>query len=415
MVAKITVSSSIKQTLNYNEQKVKEGKAQCLLASGFLKGADELHFHEKLARFEGRNSLNKRAATNTVHISLNFAAEERLSNETLRQIAMAYMEKIGFADQPFLLYQHLDAGHPHLHLVTTNIQRNGRRITLHNIGMNASEKARKELEREYQLVKAEDRKKQTVKKETAAPPTKVIYGKAPIKNAISDVLAFVLPTYKYASLAELNAILKRYNILADRGKEESVMYRHQGLVYRVLNERGNKVGVPLKASTFDHRPTLSYLEARFKENAVDKPAFKKNLQSTLDWLLLKPPLSLEGFEKALGKENISLVARQNEEGAYGFTYIDHRTRCVFNGSDLGKPYSAKEILERCGQSIPFIGQENGLTKQASAFLKETSPRQNSERNKDAALALLEQLLRPEKEDAPLPFACKKQKKKRKPT
>jgi hypothetical protein len=32
---------------------------------------------------------------------------------------------------------------------------------------------------------------------------------------------------------------------------------------------------------------------------------------------------------------------------YGITYIDFRTRCVFNGSDVGKEYSAKGLLEKC--------------------------------------------------------------------
>ena len=31
------------------------------------------------------------------------------------------MEQIGFGDQPYLVYQHNDAGHPHIHIVTTRI------------------------------------------------------------------------------------------------------------------------------------------------------------------------------------------------------------------------------------------------------------------------------------------------------
>ena len=133
MVAKITVPSSIKRALNYNEQKVAQGKAECLLASGFLKDAPELNVYEKLARFEDLISLNQRASTNTVHISLNFAEGENLAAEKLKEIADAYIEKIGFSGQPFLVYEHQDAGHPHLHIVTTNIRRDGKRISLHNL------------------------------------------------------------------------------------------------------------------------------------------------------------------------------------------------------------------------------------------------------------------------------------------
>jgi len=49
----------------------------------------------------------------------------------------------------------------------------------------------------------------------------------------------------------------------------------------------------------------------------------------------------------LNKERISTVIRQNKDGfVYGITYVDHKSKCVFNGSDLGKAYSAKMILKR---------------------------------------------------------------------
>ncbi|MGN6531211.1 MAG: relaxase/mobilization nuclease domain-containing protein, partial [Ginsengibacter sp.] len=50
----------------------------------------------------------------------------------------------------------------------------------------------------------------------------------------------------------------------------------------------------------------------------------------------------------LEKENISTVIWHNRERIiYGLTFIDHKTKCVFNGSDLGKQYTAKAIIERC--------------------------------------------------------------------
>ncbi len=56
------------------------------------------------------------------------------------------MSKIGFGDQPYLVYQHFDARHPHIHIVTTNIKSDGSRIKTHNIGRNQSERARREIE-----------------------------------------------------------------------------------------------------------------------------------------------------------------------------------------------------------------------------------------------------------------------------
>jgi hypothetical protein len=54
---------------------------------------------------------------------------------------------------------------------------------------------------------------------------RVNYGKSPTKRGIVNVLDAVLPKYKYVSLAELNAVLKLYNLTADRGKEEGIIFR----------------------------------------------------------------------------------------------------------------------------------------------------------------------------------------------
>ncbi len=47
---------------------------------------------------------------------------------------------------------------------------------------------------------------------------------------------------------------------------------------------------------------------------------------------------------------------------FGITYVDHRTKCVFNGSDLGKQYSAKGIQKRCVQ--PILGEQKSVPETA---------------------------------------------------
>lgn len=99
-----------------------------------------------------------------------------------------YMEKIGFDKQPYLIYQHHDAGHPHLHLVTNNIQRDGKRIDLHLLGIRKSEPARKEIEELFGLVKAEGKKnKQDISLQQGSARI-VNYGKVESKKAINGVL-----------------------------------------------------------------------------------------------------------------------------------------------------------------------------------------------------------------------------------
>jgi len=121
MVAVIHSSSSLRNSLNYNEQKVNQQVATCLFAGNYPKDAEDLSFYQKLNRLQNQAALNVRTKVNAVHISLNFDPSEKLSNELLKEISETYLQKLGFEGQPYLLYQHYDSGHPHVHIVTTNI------------------------------------------------------------------------------------------------------------------------------------------------------------------------------------------------------------------------------------------------------------------------------------------------------
>ena len=164
MVAKITFPKRIEAALNYNEQKVQKANATCLHAGNYLKEALEMNFHQKINGFNRLNELNERASLKTLHVSLNFSPSEKISDSKLVSIASDYMTKIGFGEQPFLVYKHEDAGHPHIHIVSTTIREDGSRINTHNIGRNQSEKARKEIEQFYGLIKAEKEEKSLTQK-----------------------------------------------------------------------------------------------------------------------------------------------------------------------------------------------------------------------------------------------------------
>lgn len=429
MVAVIHSSSSLRRALNYNEQKVKEQVATCLAAVNYPKDVEDLNFYQKLNRLQNQAALNVRTKVNSVHISLNFDSSEKLSEERLKEIADIYLQKIGFANQPYLLYQHYDAGHPHVHIVTTNIKADGKRIELHNLGKNQSEKARKEIEISFELMKAEESKQQQAYELKPVNVQKVKYGRSETKRAITNVLDVVIKNYKYASLPELNAVLQLYNVTADRGSESSRVYKNNGLTYRILNENGEKIGVPIKASDFYSKPTLKFLEEKFVLNEPARQPHKARIKNVVDLALLKyPKQSLQSLIKSLEKESINAVLRQNADGIiYGITYVDHQTKCVFNGSALGKAYSANAIQEQCIQSVSIDqnatlkvdekeqllqGQHNAKTPSHLLLLKEhqVTEQTTSVLTIDKAL---DALMQPEYTQNYLPYQLKKKNKKKK--
>ncbi len=420
MVAKITIPKSIEAALNYNEKKVQKNKAVCLYAANYLNEAKNMNFYQKLNGFKRLNVLNDRATTKTLHVSLNFDPSEKLSDEKLMEIGLLYMDKIGFAAQPFLIYKHQDAGHPHIHIVSTAIRDDGSRINTHNIGRNQSEKARKEIEQKYGLIKADRQQKLLQQKIRPVNIEKALYGKHETKQIISNIVSAVFTQYKFASLPEFNAALKQFNVVADRGKEEGRIYKNRGLIYRILDAGGNKIGMPIKASSISFKPTLNNLEIKFLENGVGKDAFKQATKNKLDDCFGKSRGTMSDLIAALYQKNIYTVLRQNSEGRlYGITFVDNQNKCVFNGSDLGKGYSAAAIQSRLSATPEIIlTQDKESGDHSSGQVEKDTPLQKQQEKKlniDVKNeSLIDLLLSAKEQFGNTPFQLlKKKKKKRK--
>ena len=348
MVAIINPSPSLNDVFHYNENKVKEKAAEFIHAANYPKDTDKLGITDKLNMLKKQAALNQTTELNAIHISLNFDPSERLDKEKLIAIADSYMDKIGFGKQPYLVYEHTDAGHPHIHIVTTNIRADGTRINTFMIGKNESSVARIQIEKDFGLVIAKGQGNHLWE----MPPIdveKVLYGKKPTKQAIANVVNYVAKNYRFSSISEFNAILGHYNVFADRGEKDSGMFKNNGLVYRVLGKNGEKIGVPIKASSISTKPTIKNLSDKFKNNKTAKEGFIQGIKNAIDWALLQSPgMPIDHLQGLLKRDNIDMLIRKNDQGIiFGITYIDQKHKAVFNGRDLSPEYAAKRMLERC--------------------------------------------------------------------
>ena len=154
MVAVINTGRTIRAIFNYNENKVSSGADKCIGEGNYPMDIDKMDTGFKLNMLLKQLELNENVKRNSVHISLNFDPSEKdFSKEKLMEIADTYMHKIGFGNQPYLVYQHQDAGHPHIHIVSIKVKADGRRIDMQNIGRNQSETARKEIENMFNYMR----------------------------------------------------------------------------------------------------------------------------------------------------------------------------------------------------------------------------------------------------------------------
>ncbi|RAW01525.1 relaxase/mobilization nuclease domain-containing protein [Pseudochryseolinea flava] len=347
MVAKVITGKSMRGVLSYNEHKVRDGMASCIHAENFGLDSGEMTFRMKLNRFEQLMALNKRTKTNVVHVSLNFAVNEILDQDRLIEIGRMYMEHLGFADQPYLIYEHFDAAHQHIHIATTNIRGDGSRIPLHNIGKNVSEPARKYVEEFFGLVQAE----QQAKHEKLIFPTRIDpiqYGKHETKRSISNVVNYVTRNYQYTSIAGLNAALKQFNVVAYQGEPGTAMYERGGLQYSIIDVNGNRVGVPIKASSIHGKPTLKFLKGQFVLGEKLRLSHAQSLRDKIA-TAMGVSKSFQQLIEVLAQKNVVLLPRLSVDGkVFGMTFVDNESKVVFKGSDLGKQYSAANILKSFG-------------------------------------------------------------------
>ncbi|HEY1006522.1 MAG TPA: relaxase/mobilization nuclease domain-containing protein, partial [Sphingobacteriaceae bacterium] len=244
--------------------------------------------------------------------------------------------------QPYLVYKHLDTAHPHLHIVSTNIDRAGKNIDFYFRCLGKSFKAARALEQKYGLQYAYG-PRETPLTTLVRPP--VEYGISEIRNGISDVVKEVTDRVRVTNLADFNLVLSQYNVLADRGSETSEMYKNGGLLYRATRD-GKRIGVPVKASSIDGKPTLRLLQSLFLRNEAVVMDRKAPVLKRLDAIICTNT-SQGAFLTSLRSMGISVVLHYSDgQELRDITYIDNYVGAVFSGNDLGKVYGAAELSAR---------------------------------------------------------------------
>ena len=343
MVAKINYGSSLYGALAYNGEKVNEGVAKILETNKVFSPADGTHdisaCMQDFMAYMPSHVLTKKPV---IHISLNPHPDDRLTDEQFSAIAREYIEKMGYANQPFIVYKHEDIDRHHLHIVTLAVDERGKKI---NDGNNfyTSTRILKELEQKYGLIPAQMRKEKEVFR-----LQKVCYGDGEnLKKQLVSVIRPAAKFYHCPSFKEYRALLSTYNICVEEVKGEIRGKTYMGLLYFATDDKGNKVGKVFKSSLFGKSVGYEALQNRFK--ASKEKLKEKHLAPKTKAIVagaLKRSATREDFSGNLHRRGIDAIFRENEEGRlYGVTFIDHNNGCVVNGSRLGKELSANAVAE----------------------------------------------------------------------
>lgn len=338
MIAKIGKGENMTGAISYNQLKVVEGNGQVLLTNKIPEKPDGNYTTHYIYRyFEPYLLANNKTEKPVRHISLNPDPTDKVSDEQFRNMAQQYMQEMGYGNQPFVVFKHTDIERTHIHIVTTCVELNGKKIQDSYDHPRSMAICRK-LEQQYNLKPATE-KSQSQNNRIFKP---VDYTKGDLKSQIASVIRHLPKYYQYQGLGSYNALLSLFNITTEEVKGELNGQPRQGLVYFVLDENGEKASNPFKASLFGEEAGLVQLQKHFKQS-------KEKMKSNPARMVLKDTVEAamymasneRGFKKQLSEQGINTVVRRNNEGRiYGITFIDHESRIVWNGSQISKNLSA---------------------------------------------------------------------------
>lgn len=332
MIAKIGKGSNMYGAILYNQHKVDNENGAVLLLNKIpdtVDGRYSVAYFNKC--FEPYLSANIKTEKTVRHISLNPDPKDKVNDEQFTEMARVYMERMGYGNQPYIVFKHTDIDRTHIHIVSTCVGIDGKKIP-DDYDHPRSMAICRDLEQKYNLHKATEQEQKQADKIFK----KVQQQKGDIKSQMASVVRHLPKYYQYTSLGTYNALLSFFNIMAEEVKGERNGEPVHGLVYVALDENGNKVSNPFKASLFGKDAGIAQLQKHFeqsKEKMKTNPA-RSVLKNTVE-LAIHTTSNETEFKKQLVEQGINTVVRRNASGRiYGITFIDNGSRTVWNGSAL---------------------------------------------------------------------------------
>ena len=338
MIAKIGKGSNMYGAILYNQQKVDNENGAVLLLNKIpdtVDGKYSVAYFNKC--FEPYLSANIKTEKTVRHISLNPDPADKVSDEQFTEMAQEYMERMGYGSQPYFVFKHTDIDRTHIHIVSTCVGIDGKKIP-DGYDHKRSMAICRDLEQKYNLQKATEQEH----KQSNKVFKPVDYHKGDIKSQIASVVRYLPKHYSFSSMGSYNALLSLFNITAEEVKGERNGQPVNGLVYVALDENGNKASNPFKASLFGKDAGVAQLQKHFEQSKekMKTTPIRSVLKNTIELAIHTTNNEIE-FKKQLTEQGINTVVRRNNEGRiYGMTFIDHEGRTVWNGSQLDRNLSA---------------------------------------------------------------------------
>lgn len=310
MIVKIAKAARTFAGVNYNEKKNEHGTGELLVAANFAINPDNMKKSDLIAYMEHVCATNKAVKNKQFHAIISCKGRE-YSVDELKDIALKYIDKMGYGKNPYLIYFHSDTEHNHVHIVSTRVGKDGVKI---NDKMEAvrSQRIMNEILRVDLSEKA----------------------KRDITNAFS---------FNFSSIQQYKLLLE----------QQGWKLTEQNNVLKL--RRGGEVHAILSIDEIHARINAHRVDNKRKDQII---ALLHKYKQGLSYTQLQ-----ELIKNKFGIELIFHVGKGHTI-PYGYTVIDYPNKTVYKGSELMEIKSlitspdTKSKIENCNSILNAIFRDN---------------------------------------------------------
>lgn len=302
MIAKILSSTSTFNAVNYNTRKIDstKGELMSVMNFGILSNDLTLKPDEVKKYLKFHSSTNTRVKDKQFHATLSAKGKEH-SKEELTNFAHQWMSKMGYSDNPYIVVFHNDTDNHHVHIVSSRIGIDGKKI---NDSME-----------QYRAVDA---------------IAKILNQNQTLNHSFGiDKYS----SYSYSNLSQLALLIERDGYSITQNKDDWSIYKGKKMlesfpvanlnsVIKDSSYRSNHINV-VKALIEKYRYGMdATLHPEYNLLAGGRKGKVKGYKSELtDYL-----------RKTFGIE--ILFHHKGSKPPYGYTLIDHKHKAVYKGGEI---------------------------------------------------------------------------------
>lgn len=130
MIAEIqSPKEDMTQSINYNFEKIDKGKGYIIGSNMAEEFQNKKEFKPYLLEVISQNKKIKKQDLNIRHISISLAPGEHLNDNVFLELTEEYLEKLGYQQTPYIVFRHTDTDKEHLHILVSQVDFDGVRIT----------------------------------------------------------------------------------------------------------------------------------------------------------------------------------------------------------------------------------------------------------------------------------------------